>query len=337
MERLNLGMWLTVNRVCNMRCKWCYASTTGFDQAATMGLSFAKDILAFANDLDIKRMVIIGGEPTVHPDIDKIVAECKRYDMRPSIVTNGVKYADEKFLKELIDAGLSFTTLSLKALNREEYKEFTGVDRFDDFLAGLENVKKSNLPHRLTFTMTEFFESGMDNLIKLLKEISPTNILIDMERPELDDQGQKFVGGNNVKVLAEKFEEMYMKLRETDLDFGVGCYLPFCKISPKVIEAMIEDGKCGFGCHLISGRSIIVEPNGNIIPCNHMCNIPLAKFGKDFSTADEYYRYRESDEYVNLLKKMRCAPDEKCVQCKWWSMCGGSCRIRWMLDESPLK
>lgn len=337
MKREKLGMWLTINRGCNMRCKWCYATTTKFEQAMTMDFELAKDLVKFANELEIKRMVIIGGEPTIHPDIDKIVAECSKYAMFPTIVTNGIKYADENFLKCLINAGLAYTTLSLKAMNKEEYKEFTGVDKFDDFILGLENVKKLNLPHRLTFTMTEFFDSGSDILIKLLKELSPMNIFVDVERPELDETGQRFVGGNNISVLAEKFEEMYMKLRETDLNFGVGCYLPFCKISPKVVETMIEDGKFGFGCHLISSRSIIVEPSGNIIPCNHMCNIPVAKFGEDFSNADEYYKYRNSKEYVELIQRMRCAPDAKCVQCKWWPMCGGSCRVRWMLPESPLE
>jgi len=337
MRRENLGMWLTVNRGCNMRCKWCYASTTGFEQSLTMDLQFAKEVLKFANDLDIKRMVIIGGEPTIHPNITEILAECSKYDMRASLITNGVKYSDENFLKELIEAGLTYTALSLKALNRKEYASVTGVDRFDDFCLGLENVKKFQLPHRLTFTVTEFFDGGMDNLIKLLKELSPMSIFVDMERPELDTTGQRFVGGNNISVLSEKFEEMYMKLRETNLNFGVGCYLPFCKISPKVVELMLEDGKFGFGCHLIAGKSIIVEPNGNIIPCNHMCNIPLARFGQEFSTAEEYYKYRESKEYVNLIKRMRCAPDEKCVQCKWWALCGGSCRLRWMLPSSPLE
>ena len=337
MKRENMGMWLTVNRGCNMRCKWCYASTTGFDQTSTMELGYAKKVLKFANDLDIKRMVIIGGEPTIHPNIQEIIAECNRYAMRASLITNGVKYADRRFLEELVEAGLTYTVLSLKAMNRNEYIAATGVDRFDDFLEGLENVKRLQLSHRVTFTLTEFFDGGVDNLIKLLEELSPMNVFIDIERPELDATGQRFVGGNNIPVLAEKFEELYMKLRETDLNFGVGCYLPFCKLSEKVVEQMIEDGKFGFGCHLISGKSIIIEPNGNIIPCNHMCNIPLAKFGEDFSTAEEYYRYRESDEYVNLIKRMRCAPDERCVQCKWWSLCGGSCRLRWMLPDNPLE
>jgi len=331
-----LGMWLTVNRNCNMRCKWCYASTTKYDECKTMDFEFAKKILKFANDLEIKRMVIIGGEPTIYDHISDVVKQCYEYGMNSSIVTNGVKYADESFLKELIQSGLSFSTLSLKALTREKYKIATGTDKFNDFVLGLENVRRLKLNHQLCFTMTEYFDDKVDDLMKLLKEFSPQNVYIDVERPELNPEGNKFVAGNNIDKLAGLFEEMYIKLRETNLNFRVGCYIPFCKLSSNLVNLLLEDKRIGLGCHLMVGKSIIVEPNGNVIPCNHMCNIPLARFDEDFSTAEEYLEYRKSKQYVDLISRMNYAPDERCVSCKLWSVCGGSCRLRWMLDKNPL-
>ena len=186
------------------------------------------------------------------------------------------------------------------------------------------------------FTITEFFDDSVDSLIDLLERIRPNKISIDTERPELDKSGESFVGGNNIKVLARKFEEIYLKLRETDLNFGVGCYMPLCKLEPRVLEILLADKKMAFGCHLMNGKSIIMEPNGNFIPCNHMCNIPLAQFGKDILSAEDYWKFKESEQCVELLKHMNLAPDKRCVDCELWSICGGSCRLRWMSDVNPL-
>lgn len=331
-----LSMWLTINRTCNMRCKWCYASTTHFSEEQTMSLEFVKNALKFANDVGVTKVIIIGGEPLIHPDIIKIVEECSQYGMRSSIVTNGIRYKDKMFLRKLIDAGLSATSLSLKAINREKYKDATGVDGFDDFMRAIKNIKEFNLSHQLSFTVTEYFDESVEDLISLLEVIGPERLFVDTERPELDINGECFVAGNNIDVLAKKFEEVYLKLRNTKLNFGVGCYMPLCKVDSKIVEMLLKDKKISFGCHLMNGKSIIMEPNGNLIPCNHMCNIPLAQFGTDIITAEDYWKFKRSDEFVELIHRMSLAPDLRCVDCKLWNVCGGSCRLRWMLKDNPL-
>ena len=43
------GSWLNLNRACNLRCKWCYASGTGFSSKDDMSLKLAKELIDLRN------------------------------------------------------------------------------------------------------------------------------------------------------------------------------------------------------------------------------------------------------------------------------------------------
>lgn len=48
--------WLTVNRACNLRCKWCYAQETGLKKENDMPLKMAKDLVDICSDIGIKHI-----------------------------------------------------------------------------------------------------------------------------------------------------------------------------------------------------------------------------------------------------------------------------------------
>ncbi|NIA02325.1 MAG: radical SAM protein [Nitrospirae bacterium] len=75
------GAWLTVNRACNFRCKWCYASETEYQQADEMTPATAEQLLRLASDLGITHILFIGGEPTLWPHL------CKTTRVLPSLVS----------------------------------------------------------------------------------------------------------------------------------------------------------------------------------------------------------------------------------------------------------
>ena len=37
--------WLTLNRVCNLRCKWCYAQKTGFKLSDDLEIDLAYKLI----------------------------------------------------------------------------------------------------------------------------------------------------------------------------------------------------------------------------------------------------------------------------------------------------
>jgi len=74
---------------CNLKCEFCSCD----DRNKHLELSYKKidDILVSAKLYGCKGITITGGgEPLLHPDIEKIVDRCKSLDIKVGLVTNGI-------------------------------------------------------------------------------------------------------------------------------------------------------------------------------------------------------------------------------------------------------
>ena len=63
-------VWLTLNRKCNNNCSWCYAQRAEKEE---MDFKKAKMCIGNLAALGIKNIVLIGGEPTIYPQIIEII------------------------------------------------------------------------------------------------------------------------------------------------------------------------------------------------------------------------------------------------------------------------
>lgn len=111
-----------INGHCNMSCAFCFIDRTVPD-FETDGLRRSIDALA-ARNLD--HLVLSGGEPTLHPDLDALVAHAKSLGFRTiEIQTNGVKAADRAYAERLAGAGLNKVTVSLHSVDAEHSDKIT--------------------------------------------------------------------------------------------------------------------------------------------------------------------------------------------------------------------
>lgn len=121
-----LRHWVRLTRYCNQRCLFCldrYAQTGGvvpFDRL------FRE--LARGRKRGCRRVVLSGGEPTVHPDFVKLVALARRLGYgHVQTVTNGRRMCYPEFLDSAVAAGLSEVTFSLHGHTPELHDELTRV------------------------------------------------------------------------------------------------------------------------------------------------------------------------------------------------------------------
>ncbi len=126
--------WVRLTRVCNDHCSFC------LDKEAQDGtnLPFA----AIAGDLDkgrhkgLTRVVLSGGEPTIHPQYVEIVAKARELGYTHiQTVTNGRRMCYPQFLDDCVKAGLSEVTFSLHGHTPALHDSQTGSP--GSFLQGL--------------------------------------------------------------------------------------------------------------------------------------------------------------------------------------------------------
>lgn len=115
---------------CNYKCEMC-PQTTGRGKEWTRKMPFDM----FENILDqLPGKPVINlegsGEPTMAKDLPRYIEACTKRGFPSFIYSNG-SFFKGQFMKDCIDAGLSFARFSCIGYNRETYKKWMSEDNFD--------------------------------------------------------------------------------------------------------------------------------------------------------------------------------------------------------------
>ncbi len=132
--------WVRLTRVCNNRCLFC------LDSAAQDG-TCVSTVEVNARIIDgvregARRLILSGGEPTLHPDFARFVALGKKLGyQRVQTITNGRLFSYPGFVKRAVEAGLGEITFSIHGHEPRVHDELVGVPgAFDQTMAGLRNA-----------------------------------------------------------------------------------------------------------------------------------------------------------------------------------------------------
>lgn len=135
---------LSLTDRCNFRCFYCLPSGKPALARKDTILSFEEifHISRIFVSLGIEKIRLTGGEPLIRRDVPLLVEKLSA--LKPklkdiALTTNGFDFP--RYAQALKDAGLDRVTLSLDSLQRERFKEITGVDALDRALAAIDAAK----------------------------------------------------------------------------------------------------------------------------------------------------------------------------------------------------
>ena len=148
-------LFLDVTNRCNLNCPICLAIVPG------MGFEFNPPLSYFERIFDElgtwtppPRVELFGGEPTVREDLFDIIAMAQRNNVPVSVVTNGVRLADDDYCKRLSETGVDFL-LAFDGRDPKIYEQMRGSGAiYAKKLKAVENIKKySKRRHTLVCTL----------------------------------------------------------------------------------------------------------------------------------------------------------------------------------------
>lgn len=105
---------------CNFLCKLCYTNSTHDDFSSE--LSKAEIIKILKRVGKNKKIILIGGEPTVREDLFEIIKLIRKSGNIPEIYTNGIKLADFSYAKKLKECGIKKIYFSFDGFDKDYYK-----------------------------------------------------------------------------------------------------------------------------------------------------------------------------------------------------------------------
>jgi cyclic pyranopterin phosphate synthase len=194
----NLRISLTPR--CNLKCSYCHREGEKKSNGE-ISIEDLREIFRVAELFNINSVKLTGGEPLLRKDICEIISMIPE-NMQSSLTTNGTLLAD--CAHELKEAGLSRVNISVDSLNKERYKEISGVDSLDKVLAGIDAALKEGLtPVKLNVVMLDGINDGeIEDFIEFAK--SKENLILQFI--ELMNFNRGDCGGFDINKLEKDLE-----------------------------------------------------------------------------------------------------------------------------------
>jgi MoaA/NifB/PqqE/SkfB family radical SAM enzyme len=138
--------WVRLTFDCNDRCVFCLDADT--HDGRIRSRDEVKAQILDGRRKGAQRLILSGGEPTIHPDFVDFV-RLGRAAGYPKVqtVTNGRMFAYREFLTRSIDAGLGEITFSIHGPDAKIHDALVGVKgAFDEEIAGLQHALDDGRP-----------------------------------------------------------------------------------------------------------------------------------------------------------------------------------------------
>lgn len=154
---------------CNNNCSFCINSNKrNFRNYNTEEIM--KEIVS-AKKRGATYLELIGGEPTIRPDIVKLISFAHKLKFDNVVMaTNGTVFYYKDFTKKIIQAGLTDLIFSIHGHDAKTHDALTKFEgSFDKMLKGIDNVKKTGL--KRLGTNTTIVKQNYRNLPKIAELI----------------------------------------------------------------------------------------------------------------------------------------------------------------------
>lgn len=319
--------WLTTNRTCNNRCDWCYAKNT-LNSCNIMDFEKAKIAVSELKRRNVKRIILIGGEPTIYPYFIELIQYIKESGIYVSVATNGRKFKDVSFAKQVLDAGIDHIDISLKAFTESEYKKNTGTYGLSEMICGYKNLKSLGFAPTISYVIVNDDHNSFNDLISFLLKENMSHVSLQFVKPVLKLDHIEHI--MDLKSMGNFVEYIYSAMSRSNINYSIEISFPLCLIKKEILSSLIREDRIFNCCHVPRGSGINIDENFKIIPCNHFAEFPFSDEPIDFSNPKFLDSLYESSIVKSFRQKARCYPSVKCKSCDLWNICGGGCFTYWL-------
>jgi len=226
---------------CNLACTYCYQHVKDYPHKET-----SKEELIEIVDRTVERegtdsqtlFILFGGEPTTRWENVEFFMDYAYFikeNVQFNIVTNGIKFKDDRFLKKFISnthykEGRLKLEISFDGIEGNSERIYpNGKDSTKDVVEVLFKLKETNTKYRIRYTVHKKNVKNFENdILKIMKYFKPERLILSEYEDDLSSDELKYV--ENIKnILIKKY-------------YNNEINIPICM---KYDEMCAVCGKCG--------------------------------------------------------------------------------------------
>ena len=168
-------MDLAVTYRCNNDCAHCYnARERNFPELSTEQWFKILDQLW---ELGVPHIIFTGGEATLRNDLPELIQHAESNGQITGLNTNARRLSDDKYVQQLVDAGLDHVQVTVESCNEQIHDEMMRAKgAFKQTIAGLKNALQSKLYVMTNTTMLRTNVHTIPDTLDFLAEVGVPTI-----------------------------------------------------------------------------------------------------------------------------------------------------------------
>ncbi len=175
-------MDLSVSYACNAKCLFCSQDFQWRkDDPKGMGYEKACKHVFAGYKSGYRNLAISGGDPTVLPYLDKLIRVARKTGFESiRLQTNGVRLADESYVKKLMSAGLTTVKFSIHGKDAETHDKLVAIPgAFDKCLEAIPLLRKHHCRLGINIVLTtENYKTLPEFISFFIHKVGITNYTI---------------------------------------------------------------------------------------------------------------------------------------------------------------
>jgi len=165
----NIG-YIQVVRHCNHFCGFCSNPSSPYHHTFSSMTALVDDLV----ERGYFGVVLTGGEPTLHPELPRIVRYASEAGLHVRMITNGWRLGDEGLARELAEAGLSLVHVSIYSVRPEIEARLRGVEHtLPKAHAALASAGRFGITVNVNCVINRMNADHLDENVKVLVEQHP--------------------------------------------------------------------------------------------------------------------------------------------------------------------
>lgn len=198
---------------CNLRCSYCYVVDPKYSkQLLKANYTYAElvPIIDEFYSLGLRMVFLLGGEPMIHKEFDKIIEYLHKKGIVIHVLTNGM------FIHKHLDALKKYADQICVSLDGVGIANdvMRGVGVYEKALANIKLAIASGIKIRIHSVLTRHNLDNFEDLAQVAKDLK---IPITISPPNLHSKNQNFSGNNlddGIQISDEEYRGFWVKYRD---------------------------------------------------------------------------------------------------------------------------
>ncbi len=301
------SIYIEIISSCNQNCIYCYNSDT-LKNKDIIDINTFKDIInqCFSDELD--SVILSGGEPLLHPNIEEMLDYCYKMDVKVNIISNGTLINDDTArLLSKYNPGLQFT---LDGGDKSLHDSSRGKGTFEKQLLALENLKKYGYNGMLNLRANIWRDNATeDNIISIIEFCNKYKI------KRLDFITTKRTSSFNLIINDTKVISNVSKWIKDNNQYN--------------INITYDEDNPIYKCELSDDKERVqyvlrIASNGDVFPCQFFTSSEFAIGNIYENDIDSILSSDKNKKLISLIKMRRFFINE-CEECVYSSTCHAGC------------